>query len=110
MHAIFGSLDCIVNRFSNFVVKADQSAYYVNDFALLSNNAIDFIRNIGSVFKRIRYIGLKRTVKKCHSGFKQIEILGRTVSLGGISPQAGMIQNFLIKISLLKSKKDHSAI
>ena len=101
-----------VSAFSSFmreyldpVVKADQCAQYVDDIGIAANNATDLTRNIRAVFKCIRQAGLKLTIEKCHFGVRQVEFLGRTISPGGISPQARKIQNFLAKLRFPKSKK-----
>ena len=87
------------------VVKADQCAQYVDDIGIATNNARDVTRNIRAVFKCIRQAGLKLTIEKCHFGVRQVEFLGRTISPGGISPQARKVQNFLDKLRFPKSKK-----
>ena len=84
-----------VSAFSSFmreyldpVVKADQCAQYVDDIGIAANNATDLTRNIRAVFKCIRQAALKLTIEKCHFGVGQVELLGRTISPEGISPQA----------------------
>ena len=101
-----------VSPFSSFmleyldpVVKADQCAQYVDEFGIAANNATDLTRNIRAVFKCIRQAGLKVTIDNCHFGVRQVEFLGRTISPEGISPQSRKIQNYLDKLSFLKSKK-----
>ena len=101
-----------VSAFSSFlreyldpVVKADQCAQYVADIGVAANNATDLTRNIRAVFKCIRQAGLKLTIEKCHFGVRQVELLGRTISPEGISPQARKIQNFLDRLRFPKSKK-----
>ena len=66
------------------VVKADQCAQYVDDIGIAANNATDLTRNIRAVFKCIRQAGLKLTNEKCHSGVRQVEFLGRTISSEGV--------------------------
>ena len=87
------------------VVKADQSAQYVDDIGIAANNATDLTRNIRAVFKCILQAGLKLTIEKSHFGVRQVEFLGRTISPKGISPQARKIQNFLAKLSFPKSEQ-----
>ena len=101
-----------VSDFSSFmreyldpVVKADQSAQYVDDIGIAANNATDLTRNIRAVFKCIRQAGLKLTIQICHFGVRQVEFLRRTISPEGISPQARKIQIFLDKLRFPKSKK-----
>ena len=108
-----------VSAFSSFmreyldpVVKADQCAQYVDDIGIAANNATDLTRNIRAVFKCIRQAGLKLTIEKCRFGVRQVELLGRTISPEGISPQARKIQNShffcqfpIIQNRFLKSKK-----
>ena len=90
-----------VSAFSSFmreyldpVVKADQCAQYVNDIGIAANNATDLTWNIRAVFKCIRNAVLKLKIEKCHFGVRQVEILGRTISSEGVSPQSHKIQNF----------------
>ena len=87
------------------VVKADQCAQYVDDIGIAANNTTDLTRNIRAVFKYIRQAGLKLTIEKCYFGVRQVEVLGRTISPEGISPQARKIQIFLKKLRFSKSKK-----
>ena len=101
-----------VSAFSSFmreyldpVVKTDQCAQYVDDIGIAANNATDLTRNIMAVFKCIHQAGWKLTIEKCHFGVRQVELLGRTISPEGISPQARKIQNFLDKLRFPKSKK-----
>ena len=102
----------IVSAFSSFmlqyldtVVKADQCAQNVDDIGIAANKATDFTRNVRAVFKCIHQAGLKPKIEKCQFGVRQVEFLGRTVSPEGISPQAGIFQNFLDKLTIRKSKK-----
>ena len=76
------------------VVKADHCAQYVDDFGTVADNATDLTRNIRAVFKCIRQAGLKLTIEKCQFGVRQAELLGRTISSEGISPQARKIPKF----------------
>ena len=101
-----------VSVFSSFmreyldpVVNADQCAQYVDDIGIAANNATDLTRNIRAVFKCIRQAGLKLTIEKCHSGVRQVEFRGRTISAEGISPQTRKIQNFFDKHRFPESKK-----
>ena len=88
------------------VVKADQCAQYVDDNGIAANNATDLTRNIRAVFKCIRQAGLLQlTIEKCLFEVRQVELLGRTISPEGISPQARQIHNFLDKFRFPKSKK-----
>ena len=94
-----------VSAFSSFmgeyldpVVKADQCAQYVDDLGSAANNDTDLTWNIRAVFKCVHQAGLKLTIEKCHFGVRQVEFPRRTISPGGISPQARKIQNFLDKL------------
>ena len=80
------------------VVKADHCAKYVDDIGIAANNATDPTRNIRAVFRCIRRAGLKLTIEKCHFGVRQVELLGRTISPEGISPQARKNHNFLAQL------------
>ena len=92
------------------VVKADQCAQYVDDIGIAVNNATDLARNIRTVFQCIRNAGLKLTIEKCHFGVRQLEILGRTISSEGVSPQTHKIQNLLNKLRFPKSRKNLETI
>ena len=87
------------------VVKADQCAQYVDDIGIAANNAMDLTPNIRAVFKCIRQTVLILTIEKYHSGVRQVEFLGKTISPEGISPQTRKFQNFLDKLRFPKSKK-----
>ena len=92
------------------VVKADQCAQYVNDIGIAANNATDLTRNIRAVFKCVRQERLRLTIEKCHFGVRQVEFLGRTITPGGISPQARKIQNFLTNIDSPNQKRHYGDI
>ena len=101
-----------VSAFSSFmreyldpVVKAEQCAQYVDDIGIAANNATDLTRNIRAVFYCICNAGLKLTIAKCHFGVKQVEVLGRTISSEGVSPQAHKIKSFSNNLGFPKSKK-----
>ena len=100
---------CAFSRFmpeySDPVVKADQCAQNVDAIGMAANKVTDLTRNIRAVFKCIHQAGLKLTIEKCHFGVRQVEILGRTISSNGVSPQSHKIQNFLQKVRFPKSKK-----
>ena len=94
-----------VPEYSDPVVKADQCAQYVDDIGIAANNAKYLTRNIRAVFQCIRNAGLKLTIEKCHSGVRQVEFLGRTISSEGVSPQSHKFQTFLNKLRFPESKK-----
>ena len=48
------AFSCFVREYLDPVVKADQSAQYVDDIGIATNNATDLTRNIRAVFKCIR--------------------------------------------------------
>ena len=84
-----------VSAFSSFmreyldqVVKADQSAQYLDDIGIAANNARDLTRNNRAIPKCIRSAGFKLTIEKCPFGVRQFELLLRTISPEGISLQA----------------------
>ena len=88
------------------VVKADQSAQYVDDFGNAANNATDHAPSIRAIFQCILQTGLKSIeFKKCHFGVKQVDFLNRTISSEGVSTQTHKVQNFLHKLRFPKSKK-----
>ena len=87
------------------VVKAGQCAQCVNDIWIAANKAADLTRNNRTIFQCIRNAGLKQTIEKCQFGVRQVELLGRTISSEGVSPQSHRIQNFWNKLRFPKSKK-----
>ena len=106
-----------VSAFSSFireyldpVVKIDQCAQCVDDIGTAANNATDLTRNIRAVFKCIRQTGLKLKIEKCHFGVRQVEILGRTFSPEGISPQAEKFKISLINLDSPRQKRHYSDI
>ena len=92
------------------VDKADQCAQYVDDIGIAANNATDLTRNIQALFKRIGLAGLKLTIEKCHFGVRQVNVLWRTNSPEGISPQAPKIEKILDKLRFPKIEKKFTAI
>ena len=70
------------------IVKADQSAQYVDDNGNAANSTPYLTRNIRAVFKCICQAGLKLTIEKCRFGVRQVELFDRTISPERISPQA----------------------
>ena len=91
-------------KFSHPVVKAVQCAQYGDDTGIAANNATDLIRNIWLVFECIHRAGSKLTIKNFHFGIRQFELLRKTISSEGISPDARKIQNFLDKFTLTNTK------
>ena len=92
LHKVLGrsvsAFASLMREYLDPVVKTDQCAQYVDEIGIVANNATDLTRNIRAVFKCIRQAGVKLTNPKCHFGVTQVELLGRTVSPEGISPQA----------------------
>ena len=99
------ALSSFMREYLDPVVKDDQCAQYVDNIGIAAINATDLTRNIRPVFKCIRQPGLKLTIEKFHFAVRQVEVLGRTVSSHGVSPQTHKIQNFENKLRFLKSKK-----
>ena len=93
-----------MREYMDHFVKADQCAQYVDDIGMAAKNAEDVTRNVPAVLKCIRQGKLKRTIEKCLFRVKQIEFLGRTISLEGISPKDWKIHTFLDKHRFRKSK------
>ena len=105
-------LSRFVSAFSGFiseyldpVVKADQCAQYVDNIEIAANIAMDLTRNFRADFKCTRSAGLKLAIEKSHFGVRQVELLRRTISSGGISTQGRKIQTFLDNFRFPKSKK-----
>ena len=61
------------------VVKADQSAQYVDAIGSAAIIATGLTGNIRPVFQGIRNAGLKLTNEKCRFGLRHVEYLGPTI-------------------------------
>ena len=94
-----------MREYLDSIIKADQCAQYVDDIGNAANTTEQLTKNIRAVFKRIREAGLKLTIKKCHFGVTQIELLGGTITLVRVAPQDRKVKNFLSKVRYRKSKK-----
>ena len=92
------------------VVKVDECAQEVDDIGIAASTATDLTQNIRAIFKFRRQAGLKSTIGKCYFGVRQVEVLGRTVSLKGVSPQTHKIQSLLNSLGFPKSKKNSAAL
>ena len=79
------------------VIKADKCSQNMDNIGIAANTTEQLIKNIRSVFKRIRKAGLKLTIEKCHFGVTQVEFPGRTNTPNGVVPQYNKIANFLSK-------------
>ena len=77
-----------MREYLNPVVKSDQCAQYVDNIGVAANKVTALTEKIRAVFKCIRQSGLKLTNEKCHFMVRQIEVLGRTISSEGVSPQS----------------------
>ena len=82
------ALQIFLREYLDPVVKADQCAQYVDDIGIAANNATDLTQNIRAIFKCICQAGFKLTIEKCDFGVRQVELLGRTISSEGLSPQS----------------------
>ena len=69
-----------MSEYLDAVVKVDQCAQYVADIGIETNITTDLRRNIRAAFQCICNAGLKLTIKKCHFGVMQVNVLGRTIS------------------------------
>ena len=85
------------------VIKADQSAHYVDDIGIAANDADHLIANLRVTFECIREGGIKLTMHKCQFG--ATDFLGRTIAPDGVKPRKEKITNFLEKTKFPKSKK-----
>ena len=77
----------------------------MDDIGIAANFATNPTRNIRAVLKCIRQAGLKLTIEKFHFGVRQVEFLGKQISLEELSPQSRKIHKFLDKLRFPKSKK-----
>ena len=99
------ALSSFMREYLDMVIKADQCAQYVDDIGIAANSVTQLIRNIRTVFERIRQTGLKLSIDKCHFGVTEVKFLGRTITPQGIAPQDHKIQKFLANVRFPKSKK-----
>ena len=86
-------------------IEADQCAQYVDDIGLAANDTKQLCINIKTVFECIRNAGLNLSLSKCHFGVKQVDFLGRTITPGGVAPEADSVKDFPTKLRFPKSKK-----
>ena len=87
------------------VIKADQCAQNVDDIEIAANTPEQLIKIISAVFKCIRTAALKLLNEKCHFGFTQADILGRTIAPDGVAPKDQKFKTFFNKVRFPKSKK-----
>ena len=87
------------------VIKADQSAQYVDDNGIAANDAEQLINNPRATFQCIQKAGLNLKMQKCHFGETEIDFLGRTITPAGVKPQRPRVQNFFENTKFPKSKK-----
>ena len=94
-----------MHKYLDPVVKADQYDQNVQDIGIALNNATGLDGNIPVVFNCSRQAGLKLTIEKCHLGFIQVDLRGRTISPERVSLQARKIQIFLGQFRFSRTKK-----
>ena len=99
------ALSSFMREYFDPVVKADQCAQFEDDIGIAANNDTDLTWNIRAVFQCIRPASLKFTIEKCHFGVRHVEFLGRAFSSQWVSPQTYKTQNFMKKLSIVKSEK-----
>ena len=87
------------------VIKADQSAQYVDDIGIAANLPEQLIINLRAVFKCIQNAGLKLSKAKCRLGRKERYFLRRIITPNGVSPHKDKIRNFLEKDDFPRFKK-----
>ena len=87
------------------VIKADQSAQYVDDIGIAANTPEQLIKNLQAVFQCLRKAGLKLNMAKCHFGVQEVDFLGRTITTNGVAPQKQKTAKFLEKVKFPRSKK-----
>ena len=70
------ALSSFIREYLDSVIKADQSAQYVDDFGIAANTPEQLIKNLRAVFHCLRKAGLKRSMAKCHFGVQEVDFLG----------------------------------
>ena len=99
------SFPSFMREYLDRVIKTDKCAQYVDDIGIATHNAEELKTNLREIFECVREAGLRLTIAKCQFGAKEVQFLGRTVSLEGIAPQDQKIRNYLQKLTFPKTKK-----
>ena len=94
-----------IREYLDPVIKADQSAQYVDDIGIAANTPEQLIKRLRAVFQCLRKATLKLSIAKCHFGVQEVDFLGRTITTKGAAPQKQKITKFLEKVKVSRSKK-----
>ena len=94
-----------VREYLDPLVKADNSAQYVDDIGIAASTVEELVDNIEAVFTKVRQAGLKLSMSKCAFGHAEIEFLGRSITSKGIGLIEKKIDDFLKNIKLPTSVK-----
>ena len=63
------------------------------------------MKNLRAVFQCLLKAGLKLSIAKCRFGVQQVDLLGRTITTTGATPQKQKIAKFLEKVKSPRSEK-----
>ena len=87
-------LSCSISAFSSFIceypdpiIKADQSAQYVDVIGIAANTLQQLIKNLRAVLQFLRKAGLKLTIAKCHFRLQKLDFFGRAITTKGVAPK-----------------------
>ena len=94
-----------IREYLDPVIKADQCAQYVDNTDIAAKTPDQLIKNLRAVFQCLRNAGHKLSMAKCHFGVQKVDLLGRTITTKGVTPQKQKIANFLEKVKFPRSKK-----
>ena len=86
-------------------VVADQCFQYVADLGTAAFTFEQFLDNLTAIFESIEKTGNKFSLSKCEFGFKEMTILGSTISGKGMSPNITKVSEFLKTLKLPKTLK-----
>ena len=93
-----------MHEYLDKVINADQGAKYGDDIVTASHDANHQTKNLKATFECIRKARLEVSMHKCHIGTIEIDILERTITPVGNTPQK-RITIFLGNNEILKTQK-----
>ena len=98
-----------IREYLDPVIKADQSAQYVDDIGIAAKTPEQFKNDLRAVFQCLRKAGLKLSMTNSHFGVQEVDFLGRTTTTNGVAPQKQKIAKFLENSNSHDPKKHFNA-
>ena len=95
----------VVREYLDPLVKADRCSQYVDDIEIAAHTPEELITNLELAFQQLNKAGLKLSMGICEFGQKQIEYLGKTISVTSIAPIEKRVTEFLYKLKPSNSVK-----